>query len=429
MRVSNVDKHTKEGELPVRLCNYVDVYKNDRITQQITFMPATASPDEIERFRLHHNDVLITKDSETWNDIGVPALVTEPSDDLISGYHLAILRPKAGIYGPYLFWALQSKPAAYQFHVEAKGVTRYGLSHNGIQSVTLPIPPPEEQAAIVRFLDHADEQIQRYIAAKERLIALLEEERQALVHEAVTRGLDPNVRLKDSGVEWLGDVPEHWEVRRIRSITEMRVSNVDKHTKEEEIPVRLCNYTDVYKNEVIDQALEFMPATASPEEVEKFRLEEQDVLITKDSETWDDIGIPALVVEPSEDLICGYHLAILRPREEITGSFLNLALRTQGAKVQFNIQARGVTRYGLTHNSILSVQLPLPPHQEQQAIVDYLTEANEGINETVARSQHQIDLMNEYRTRLIADVVTGQMDVRVAAEELPEHIGKIGAAR
>ena len=166
MRVSNVDKHTKEGELPVRLCNYVDVYKNDRITQQITFMPATASPDEIERFRLHHNDVLITKDSETWNDIGVPALVTEPSDDLISGYHLAILRPKAGIYGPYLFWA------AYQFHVEAKGVTRYGLSHDGIQSVTLPIPPPEEQAAIVRFLDHADEQIQRYIAAKGRLIAL-----------------------------------------------------------------------------------------------------------------------------------------------------------------------------------------------------------------------------------------------------------------
>ena len=157
MRVSNVDKHTKEEELPVRLCNYVDVYKNDRITQQIPFMAATASAEEIERFRLHGGDVLITKDSEAWDDIGVPALVTEPSEDLISGYHLAILRPKAGIHGGYLFWALQSKPAAYQFHVEAKGVTRFGLSHNEIQSVTLPLPPPEEQAAIVRFLDHADE--------------------------------------------------------------------------------------------------------------------------------------------------------------------------------------------------------------------------------------------------------------------------------
>ena len=419
MRVSNVDKHTKEEEFPVRLCNYVDVYKNDRITQGIAFMSATASRDEIEKFRLNRNDVVITKDSEAWDDIGVPSLVTEPADDLISGYHLAIIRPRENTYGPYLFWALRSKPTAYQFHVEAKGVTRYGLAHHGIQSALIPHPPLSEQKAIVRLLDHADEQIQRYIAGKERLIDLLEEQRQAIIHQAVTRGLDPNVQLKDSGVEWLGDVPEHWEVRRIRSITEMRVSNVDKHTKEEEIPVRLCNYTDVYKNEVIDQALEFMPATASPEEVEKFRLEEQDVLITKDSETWDDIGIPALVVEPSEDLICGYHLAILRPRDEITGSFLNLALRTQGAKVQFNIQARGVTRYGLTHNSILSVQLPLPPHQEQQAIVDYLTKANGGINETVARSQHQIDLMNEYRTRLIADVVTGQLDVREDADQLP----------
>ena len=133
MRVSNVDKHTKEDEVPVRLCNYVDVYKNDRITQEISFMAATASTEEIERFRLHHEDVLITKDSETWDDIGVPALVTEPSDDLISGYHLAILRPKADIHGGFLFWALQSKATAYQFYVEAKGVTRFGLTHSGIQ--------------------------------------------------------------------------------------------------------------------------------------------------------------------------------------------------------------------------------------------------------------------------------------------------------
>ncbi len=175
-------------------------------------MSATASRDEIEKFRLNRNAVVITKDSEAWDDIGVPSLVTEPADDLISGYHLAIIRPKENAYGPYLFWALRSKHTAYQFHVEAKGVTRYGLAHHGIQSALIPHPPLSEQKAIVRFLDHADEQIQRYIAAKERLIALLEEERQALVHQAVTRGLDHNVRLKPSGVEWMGDVPEHWEV-------------------------------------------------------------------------------------------------------------------------------------------------------------------------------------------------------------------------
>ena len=210
MRVSNVDKHVKENENPVRLCNYVDVYNNDYINEQMSFMQATATAEEIERFRLEKDDVLITKDSETWDDIGVPALVTEPASDLISGYHLALLRPRVDeLAGGYLLRALQSKGLAYQFHIEAKGVTRYGLSHAGIKSVWLPLPPLSEQTAIVRFLDHADRRIQRYIRAKQKLIGLLEEQKQALIHRAVTRGLDPNVRLKPSGVEWLGDVPEH----------------------------------------------------------------------------------------------------------------------------------------------------------------------------------------------------------------------------
>ena len=218
MRVSNVDKHSKEEELPVRLCNYVDVYKNDHITREMPFMRATASREEIERFRLQKDDVLITKDSETWNDIGVPALITEPADDLISGYHLALLRPKRDVLGPFLFRSLQSKGVAHQFHIGANGVTRYGLIHNGIRSVRLPIPPLNEQAAIIRHLDDADQRIRAYVSAKERLIALLEEERQAVIHQAVTKGLDPNVKLKPSGVEWLGDVPEHWDRCRLRNV-------------------------------------------------------------------------------------------------------------------------------------------------------------------------------------------------------------------
>ena len=219
MRVSNVDKHTKEDEFPVRLCNYVDVYKHDRITPAMPFMTATASRDEIERFRLERDDVLITKDSEAWDDIGVPALVTEAADDLLSGYHLALLRPFKEILGAYLARTLQSKEVAYQFHIRANGVTRYGLTHTGIKSVCIPLPPLPEQAAIVRYLDHADRRIRRYVVAKRKLIALLEEEKQAIVSRAVTRGLDPNVRLKPSGVEWLGDVPEHWEVRRLSQVS------------------------------------------------------------------------------------------------------------------------------------------------------------------------------------------------------------------
>ena len=223
MRVSSVDKHTKDGELTVRLCNYVDVYKNDRIQEQMTFMPATATAEEIERFRLHNGDVLITKDSESWNDIGVPALVVTSADDLVCGYHLALLRPfRQLLCGDYLYRSLQSTAVSYQFHVEANGVTRYGLSHAAIKSIWLPIPSLSEQTAIVRFLDYADRRIRRYIRAKQKLIRLTEEQKQASIHRAVTRGLDPDVRLKPSSVEWLGDVPEHWEVGRLKDVADIQ---------------------------------------------------------------------------------------------------------------------------------------------------------------------------------------------------------------
>ena len=218
--VSNVDKHVREDEISVRLCNYIDVYKNDYIDNQIEFMRATATQAEIERFRLEKDDVLITKDSEAWNDIGVPALVKKPANDLISGYHLALLRPQSGkLVGAYLLRALQSRGLSFQFHVAAKGVTRFGLSHAGIKSIWLPIPPLLEQTAIVRFLDHADRRIQRCIRAREKLVTLLQEQKQAIVHQAVTGEIDvrtghPYPAYKSSGVEWLEDMPEHWAMRR-----------------------------------------------------------------------------------------------------------------------------------------------------------------------------------------------------------------------
>ena len=338
--------------------------------------------------------------------------MTEPADDLLSGYHLALLRPLRQVLGAYLARTLQSRGVAYQFHVEAKGVTRYGLTHAGIQSVYIPLPPLPEQATIVRYLDHTDERIRRYIRAKQKLIKLLEEQKQAVIHRAVTSGMDSDVPLKPSGVEWLGDVPEHWKVRRLLTVAEMRVSNVDKHTKEDELPVRLCNYVDVYKNDRITQGMAFMNATASREEVERFRLQRDDVLITKDSESWDDIGVPALVTEPADDLLSGYHLALLRPLRQVLGAYLARTLQSRGVAYQFHVEAKGVTRYGLTHAGIQSVHIPLPPLPEQAAIVRYLDKATADIDTAVDRARRQINLLREYRTRLIGDVVSGRLDVR-----------------
>ena len=212
--------------------------------------------------------------------------------------------------------------------------------------------------------------------------------------------------------------PAYWEVRRLRTVATMRVSNVDKHPKEGENPVRLCNYVDVYKNDCITEAMSFMSATASHDESGRFRLERDDVLITKGSEAWADIGVPALVTESADNLLSGYHLALLRPFKETSRAYLARALQSQSVAYQFHIVANGVRRFGLTHVGIQSVRIPFPPLTEQTAIVEYLNKATADIDAAISRARQQIELIEEYRTRLIADVVTGKLDVHEAAAQM-----------
>jgi len=326
----------------------------------------------------------------------------------------SVCKPSSVVNAHYYAYILREMARNEWIIALAKGIRQRSsdFRYTDFGRQYLPLPPLDEQTAIVRYLDHADERIQRAISAKERLIELLTEQRQAVIHQAVTRGLDPNVRLKDSGVEWLGDVPAHWEVRRLRNVVDMRVSNVDKHVKDTESPVRLCNYIDVYKNERINAELTFMQATATTNEIDRFRLKIRDVIITKDSETWNDIGIPALVDYAASDLICGYHLAILRPQHSsLDGRFLFRVLQSSTVGSQFHVSASGVTRFGLTHEAIKSALLPLPPLNEQAAIAHHLNKATADIDAGLDNAQRQINLLREYRTRLIADVVTGKLKV------------------
>lgn len=205
MRVSGIDKKSVEGELPVRLCNYVDVYRHDRITSDLNFMRATAPKEDVGRYRLRVGDVLITKDSESPDDIGIPSEVEYEADDLVSGYHLALLRPDQDtLLGGYLLRVLQAPPLAHQFFVAANGVTRFGLSHGAIKSTRIPLPPLSEQAAIVTFLDHYDARIERLVRSKRRLAALMQEKKTEVSERCVMGGLNPNVAMKPSGgwMDW-----------------------------------------------------------------------------------------------------------------------------------------------------------------------------------------------------------------------------------
>jgi len=196
-----------------------------------------------------------------------------------------------------------------------------------VRDFTSVVPPLIEQNAIVRFLDRADGHVNNLIRAKQRLIELLNEQKQAIIHRAVTCGLDPDAPTKPTGLDWLPEVPEHWEVKPLKQVGAVRLSGVDKHSIDGEQPVLLCNYTDVYKNDFITGGINFMHATATETEINTFTLEAGDVLITKDSEASDDIAVPALVREDLDGVLCGYHLALVRPNTAlIIGEYLFRAL-------------------------------------------------------------------------------------------------------
>lgn len=275
------------------------------------------------------------------------------------------------------------------------------------------MPPIQEQYQIANYLKEKEKTINRFIHNKQQLIELLNEQKQAIINKTVTRGINPNVRLKPSGVSYLGDIPEHWEVRRLRTIASVKLSGVDKVSVDGEQPVRLCNYVDVYHNEYITDELNFMVGTATSTEIQNCELKAGYVIITKDSESWDDIAVPAYVPNDLDGVICAYHLALIRPMSAyIEGEYLFQTFCANQVSNQFRVAANGVTRYGLSQNAIKSAFFPIPPIQEQREIIAYITKKCAEIKTAIKRSEQEIELIREYRTRLIADVVMGKVDVR-----------------
>jgi len=293
------------------------------------------------------------------------------------------------------------------------GSTYTAVSIDDIANVFIPNIPPIEQQTIANYLDHKTHQIDTLIEKKQKLIDLLKEQRLAIINHAVTKGLNPNVKLKDSGIEWLGEIPEHWEVKRLKYIANVQFSNVDKKSYENEEDVFLCNYLDVYNNEFINSKIGFMKATALPREIEKFTIKYGDVLTTKDSETPDDIANAALVTEDFNNVLCGYHLTHIRPdRRFLLGEYLFRLFYAKKFNDQFAVSANGITRYGLSTHSFNSSYISLPSINEQNQIAEYLDKIAKEIDISIGNHIKSIKLLKEYRTALISEAVTGKIDVR-----------------
>ena len=286
---------------------------------------------------------------------------------------------------------------------------RSTLGPNDLLNINVLIPPLPEQSSTIRYLDHMDRRIKRYIRAKQKLIKLLEEQKQAIIHQAVTRGLDPNVKLKSSGVEWLGDVPEHWPVIPNRHLFK---ETTRKYTGENEIQLSLSQREGLIET---DQMKERSLRTAS---YDNFKVVVPDDLVLNRFKAH-------LGVFFASNLrgIVTFHYGVFRPLKEMKTKYFELLYHTHPYKTIYAGVSNGMTvgLQNLSNQNFYKIKSIVPPLTEQIDILYFVEKETHTFDRAIEVILREISLLREYRTRLIADVVTGKLDVREAVKNLPEE--------
>ena len=329
--------------------------------------------------------------------------------------HLLRLRTDTSLTAEYAALVLDRAPyVKQQVELASKGSIMQGLNSSIVKDVVLVIPPLPEQAAIVRFLDHADRRIRRAIAAKRKLIALLNEEKQAIIQRAVTRGLDPNVPLKPSGVEWLGDVPEHWEVKRLKyvspEITVGVVVNPSSYFVDQGIPMLLGNNVlpGRFKLEHVRRI-----SPESNHKLKKSQLNSGDVVVVRVGAP----GVAAVVPEELDGCNCA-SIVIVRQGPEVESLWIEHLFNSPVMRRQIDVVKYGAAQKQFNIAHAVEFWALVPSLAEQREILEHLAEGLKVVDVATGHAQREIALLLEYRTRLIADVVTGKLDVREAAAAL-----------
>lgn len=407
IRNSNVDKRSEEGEQPVRLCNYTDVYYNDRITADLDFMPATASRAEIARFRLRRGDVLITKDSESPDDIAVPAYVEHDLADVLCGYHLALVRPiEARADGRFLAYSFSAQPINLQFRTGASGITRYGLSVDVIASSVHPLPPTEEQREISAFLDDRVAAIDGVIRRKERMLALLEERRQAVIDRAVagTRGPDdPEVRPIERSS--LPGSPRDGQFLPIKYVATLNRAVLPESTD----PDTPFTYVDIGS---VDRAGRIKSPVAltfgvAPTRARR-RVAKGDTLVST-VRTY--LKAIAHVEEEVDHLVASTGFAVVSPGAGVHARFLFYWMRSSAVVEEISARSVGVSYPAVNASEIGRLGFPRLPIETQKAAADSLDRQTAAIDLMKREHARGIELLREYRQTLISHAVTGRLPV------------------
>ena len=343
--------------------------------------------------------------------------------DGIASPAYCVYRFKAGAMPWYYHELLRLPLYKGRIKTASTGVveSRLRLYSDDLGRIEVPQPPPDEQAAIVRFLDWANGRLERAIRAKRKVIALLNEQKQAIIHRAVTRGLDPDVPLKPSGIPWLGDIPKHWEAQRLGHVVSLLTG----------FPFPSNGFSEGAGGVPLLRGINVTPgkirwdSTVSwkrrpTDGLDEFELAAGDVVLGMDRPIVGSGVRAAVIQEKDVPALLLQRVARLRPTAALVADYLMLLLQGRVFADYMTPIFTGISVPHLSPQQIRDFRIGLPRIGEQEAIVSSIRRDTKNLDLTANRLNREIELLREYRTRLVADVVTGKLDVRAAAARLPD---------
>ncbi|GAQ13142.1 type I restriction-modification system, specificity subunit S [Myroides odoratimimus] len=366
---------------------------------------AAKSNDGDNRKLVKKGDFVINSRSDRKGSSGLSYL--DGSVSLIN----IVLQP-IKVNGNYVNYLLKSNSFIEEFYRNGHGIVAdlWTTRYEDMKFIGLGIPPIKEQQVIATFLDDKCGQIDKAIEIKEKQIGLLKEQRQIIIHNAVTKGIDKNVKLKDSGVDWIGDIPEHWEVKRLRylGITQNGLSKGGEFFGK---GTPFVNYSDVYKNFTLPTFVNGL-VDVSEDEIVQYSVKKGDIFFTRTSETVEEIGISSVALESYNKTTFAGFLIRFRPNSRVfLPMFSKYFFRSEINRFYFIGNMNIVIRASLSQELLKGLPILLPSLQEQQQIVDYLDEHITKIDKSVAIKEQQIEKLKEYKQSLINEVVTGKVRV------------------
>ena len=325
--------------------------------------------------------------------------------------HTGIVSPAYGVYRPtgnggilpaFADHLLRTPLYAAEYQRRSTGVNSSRLRLYPEQFLRMPVllPPLGEQAAIVRFLDWANGRLERTIRAKRKVIALLTEQKRAVIRRAVTRGMDPAVQLKPTGIPWLGDIPQHWEVSRVKN--ECQCLNTLR-----------APLNSVERGRMTARAFDYYGASGVIDKVDDYLFDDELLLIAEDGANLVLRNLPLAIIAKGKFWV-NNHAHILKPRR---GNIIYLAHLLES--LNFRPWISGAAQPKLTQNRLMSILIAVAPPAEQVAIVLHADRQSRPLTATISRLEREIELLREYRARLVVDIVIGKLDVRDAAANLP----------